>query len=75
MNLKPLTSRPEAKESIRQILRLPAVLQVTGLARSTVYRMMAERTFPAPVKLAKRAVGWRHDDVRQWTNERPTTSR
>ena len=29
----------------------------------------------APVKLAKRAVGWRHDDVRQWTNGRPTTSR
>ena len=75
MNLKPFTSRPEAKESMQRILRLPAVLQVTGLARSTVYRMMAERTFPAPVKLAKRAVGWRHDDVQQWTNARPTTSR
>jgi predicted DNA-binding transcriptional regulator AlpA len=37
--------------------------------------MMAERTFPAPVKLAKRAVGWRHDDVRQWTNARPKTFR
>ena len=75
MNLKPLTSRPEAKESMPRILRLPAVLQVTGLARSTVYRMMAERTFPAPVELAKRAVGWRQDDVQQWTNARPTTSR
>jgi len=75
MNLKPLTSQPEAKESVQRIMRLPAVLQATGLARSTVYRMMAERTFPAPVKLAKRAVGWRHDDVRQWTNARPKTFR
>ena len=75
MNLNPLTSQPEAKESLQRIMRLPAVLQATGLARSTVYRLMAEHTFPAPVKLAKRAVGWRHDDVRQWTNERPTTSR
>ena len=75
MNLKPLTSQPMGTESIQRILRLPAVLQATGLARSTVYRMMAEHTFPAPVKLAKRAVGWRHDDVRQWTNGRPTTSR
>ena len=75
MNLKPLTSQPEARESLQRIMRLPAVLQVTGLARSTVYRMMAEHTFPAPVKLAKRAVGWRQDDVRQWTNGRPTTSR
>jgi prophage regulatory protein len=75
MNLKPRTPSPEARESMQQILRLPAVLQATGLARSTVYRMMAEHTFPASVKLNKRAVGWRHDDVRQWTNGRPTTSR
>ena len=75
LNLKPLTSQPDAKESLQRILRLPAVLQATGLARSTVYRMMAEHTFPAPVKLNKRAVGWRHDDVRQWANSRPTTSR
>ena len=56
-------------------MRLPAVLQATGLGRSTVYRMVAERTFPAPVKLAKRAVGWRHDDVQKWTIGRPSTAR
>ena len=54
---------------------LVRVTRVWRVARSTVYRLMAEHTFPAPVKLAKRAVGWRHDDVRRWTNERPTTSR
>ena len=67
------TSRPENGESIPRLLRLPAVLEATGLARSTVYRMVAEHTFPAPVKLAKRAVGWRHADVRQWANGRPTS--
>ena len=75
MNLKPRTPQPEGTEAMQRIMRLPAVLQTTGLARSTVYRMMAEHTFPAPVKLAKRAVGWRHDDVRQWTIGRPSTSR
>ncbi|MEP7248111.1 MAG: AlpA family phage regulatory protein [Gammaproteobacteria bacterium] len=59
---------------IPSFMRLPDVLQATGLARSTVYRMVAEHTFPAPVKLAKRAVGWRHDDVRQWSDARPSTS-
>jgi prophage regulatory protein len=58
---------------ISPFMRLPDVLQATGLARSTVYRMVAEHTFPAPVKLAKRAVGWRHDDVRQWAAARPST--
>ena len=60
-----VSPQPENAESIQRLVRLPAVLQVTGLARSTVYRMVADRTFPAPVKLAKRAVAWRHDDVRQ----------
>ena len=58
---------------IPPFMRLPDVLQATGLGRSTVYRMVAEHTFPAPVKLAKRAVGWRHDDVRQWSDARPST--
>jgi len=75
MNGKEITSQPQSHESIQRLLRLPAVLQATGLTRSTVYRLIAEHTFPAPVKLAKRAVAWRHDDVRQWTNGRPSTSR
>jgi prophage regulatory protein len=75
MDPKPHSPQSRSAEALPRILRLPAVLQATGLARSTVYRMMAEHTFPAPVKLAKRAVGWRHDDVRAWTNARPTTAR
>ena len=75
MNLKELISQPQATESIPRFLRLPAVLEATGLGRSTLYRMVAEHTFPAPLKLAKRAVGWRDDDVRQWTLRRPSTSR
>ena len=75
MNLKQPLSQPQTTESVPRLLRLPAVLQATGLGRSTVYRMVAEHTFPAPVKLARRAVGWRHDDMRQWTIGRPSTSR
>ena len=75
MNRMKSSVQTEGIEALPQLLRLPAVLRATGLARSTVYRMVAERTFPAPVKLAKRAVGWRHDDVRQWTIGRPSTSR
>ena len=75
MDRTDLPSHVETVGFMPQMLRLPAVLKVTGLGRSTVYRMVAEHTFPAPVKLAKRAVGWRHDDVQQWTAGRPSTSR
>ena len=52
-----VTAQTRAMGSLPQIYRLHDVLKETGLGRSTVYRMVAEHTFPAPVKLAKRAVG------------------
>ena len=56
-------------------LRLGDVMRVTGLARSTVYRLMAENGFPAPCRLARRAVGWRSDDIAQWSAARPVSRR
>ena len=53
------------------LLRLPTVLRATGLARSTVYKLVAERKFPAPVELTARAVAWRKGDVERWASERP----
>jgi len=48
------------------ILRLPEVLARTGLSRTNVYRRVAAGTFPAPVALGPRAVGWRESDVIEW---------
>ena len=66
------SSRPQAIEPLPQLLRLPEVLKATGLSRSTIYRMIAEGRSPAPVRLGRRAVAWRHEDVRQWMIARPT---
>ena len=52
------------------ILRRPAVEQLVGLGRSTIYAMIAEGTFPKPVKLGKRAVGWRESDITAWIDNR-----
>ena len=38
-------------------LRMPSFVRRTGLGRSTIYRLIAERQFPSQVKLAGRAVG------------------
>lgn len=53
-------------------LRLNEVIRLTGLARSTVYRLMAADSFPAPGRPGARAVGWRNTDVAQWSATRPT---
>ena len=40
------------------LLRLPNVMRLTGLARSTIYKLIAAGEFPAPRKLTRRAVAW-----------------
>lgn len=48
------------------ILRLPDVLALVGLSRASVYAKVAERRFPAPIKLTQHASGWRVGDIRAW---------
>jgi prophage regulatory protein len=52
-------------------LRIRAVTRMTGLGRSTIYRLMAAKQFPAPVRLAQRAVAWRQTDLERWSAARP----
>ncbi|WP_288939240.1 AlpA family transcriptional regulator [uncultured Roseovarius sp.] len=54
------------------ILRRPDVERITGLSRSTLYAMMAEGEFPKPIRLGKRAVGWREADIAAWLESRTT---
>lgn len=49
-----------------RIIRLSEVLANTGLARSTLYRYVADGAFPKPVSLGDRAVGWVESEVQDW---------
>ena len=53
-------------------LRMQAVIRMTGLGRSTIYRLVAQDKFPSPVRLAKRAIAWRRVDLERWSEASPT---
>jgi prophage regulatory protein len=57
----------------RVLARLPTVLKMTGLGRSTIYRWIANGSFPSPVRLGPRAVAWRWSDLDRWTQSRSST--
>ena len=59
----------------RRILRLPKVLDRTGLSRSTVYQRVTEGRFPRPVSLGTRAVGWIETEVEEWIARQIEASR
>ena len=46
-----------------RVLRLPRVQARTGLARSTIYVRVADGSFPQPIRLGARAVGWIESQV------------
>ena len=59
-------------DSSHHILRLPEVLAMTGLSRTTLWRRVKAGDFPARVRLGgrrSRAVGWRRADVERWLEE------
>ena len=56
-------------------MRLPAVINFTGLSKSTLYLQVRRGTFPAPVRVGARAVAWCRSEVRQWAAECIRTSR
>lgn len=60
---------------VTAILRLPAVKARTGLSRSTIYLRVSEGTFPTPVSLGGRAVGWVESEVQDWLARRIEASR
>lgn len=49
-----------------RVLRLPAVMQKTGLARATIYAHVAKGGFPPPLKLGARASGWLETEIETW---------
>ena len=58
-----------------KILRLPNVLDRTGLSRSSVYLRVTEGRFPRPVSLGARAVGWIETEVEEWIARQIEVSR
>lgn len=53
-----------------RIMRLEEVMSVTGFRRSSVYKYMAIGTFPKPVFLSDKAVGWVSTEIDDWIKAR-----
>jgi prophage regulatory protein len=53
-----------------RIIRLKDVIDSTGIARSTIYKLVGEGEFPKPVPLVGRTVGWVESEVQEWIRGR-----
>jgi prophage regulatory protein len=54
----------------QRILRLPDVIERSGLSRATIYALKARGEFPPSVKISTHAVGWLESDINDWLSTR-----
>lgn len=52
-------------------LRIDAVIEFTGIKRSTIYKYIKERGFPEPKKFGERISAWSLSEVTAWTDSQP----
>lgn len=53
-------------ENPNRIIRLKTVIARSGLSRSTIYRKIAEGTFPPQVKISFKGSGWHEAELDRW---------
>ncbi|MCY4497059.1 MAG: AlpA family phage regulatory protein [Rhodospirillaceae bacterium] len=52
-------------------MRLPEVMLRTGPSKATIHRRYRDGTFPTPVRLGSRSIGWWSSEIPEWLATRP----
>ncbi len=58
-----------------KLVKLRAVMDWTGLSRSTIYAMMKSGDFPKSISIGARAIAWADNDIQSWVNSRISASK
>ncbi|NRA82177.1 MAG: AlpA family transcriptional regulator [Pseudoalteromonas sp.] len=53
-----------------RLIKLKEVMQKTSLGHSSIYKFIAEGTFPKQVSLGAKSVAWVESEVDDWIIER-----
>jgi prophage regulatory protein len=67
-------SQTPSRPSPIKLLRLPKVMEMTGLRKTKIYELHAEGAFPRRVKITAHSVGWVEAEVQAWLARRVENS-
>jgi prophage regulatory protein len=56
------------------LIRIKKVLNQTGFARSTLYKLLKTNNFPQPIKISDRAIAWPQKAIDDWVASRISKS-
>jgi predicted DNA-binding transcriptional regulator AlpA len=70
-SIRPVSdSSPPPSASPEKILSVKRVIEITGLSRTTIWRLEAKGDFPRRVALSSCRIGWRSIEVEEWLRNR-----
>ena len=52
------------------VVRMSRLVEMIGLSRSTIWKLLSEGKFPNPIRLGSRSRAWRIKDVEDWLESR-----
>ena len=58
-----------------KFLRLPAVKEITGRSRSSIYADMETGDFPKSIKTGPQSIAWLESELEAWMDDRIEKSR
>lgn len=53
-----------------KVMRMKNVVEVTGLCRATIYNRLKDGTFPTPIKLGEKSIGFLANEINAWIAEK-----
>ena len=53
-----------------RLIKIKEVIKMTSLSRATIYKYMADDSFPKPVSLGVKSVAWVEDEVENWVMDK-----
>ena len=57
-----------------RFIRLPQVIEMTGMGKTFIYARISDGTFPKQIQLGSRSVVWNERDVIDWMNQQITAA-
>lgn len=57
-----------------RFIRLPQVVEMTGMGKTFIYARISDGTFPRQIQLGSRSVVWNERDVIDWMNAQITNT-
>ncbi len=52
------------------VVRMSRLVEMIGLSRSTIWKLLSEGKFPNPIRLGSRSIAWRINDIEEWLQSR-----